>query len=83
MDNFSFDPKTGNKTYSIDTGIYDIDKEYNAAYTIKVPDYKWKCQLTKGTYYFVEEGKQPNAFHRFMQKLCFGVIWRRFDANRD
>jgi hypothetical protein len=31
-----------------------------------------------GTIAFVmEEGKQPNAFHRLMQWLILGLYWRR------
>jgi hypothetical protein len=22
-------------------------------------------------------GSEPNAFHRFMQRLCFGIKWRK------
>lgn len=43
------------------------------------PKYAWKCELHPNTYWHVEEGKQPNAFHRFMQRLCFGVKWSRVD----
>lgn len=43
----------------------------------KQPVYAWKCQLIYGTYWHVEEGKQPNWFHRMMQRLCFGIKWER------
>jgi hypothetical protein len=46
---------------------------------ILIPKYTWKCQLMEGTYWHVEEGKQPNVFHRFMQSLCFGFKWSRID----
>lgn len=46
---------------------------------INPPKYTWKCELHPGTYWHVQEGKQPNAFHRFMQRLCFGVKWSRID----
>jgi hypothetical protein len=46
---------------------------------ISIPKYTWKCQLMEGTYWQVEEGKQPNAFHRFMQRVCFGFKWSRID----
>jgi hypothetical protein len=44
---------------------------------IKTPKYTWKCQLISGTHWLVEEGKQPNWFHRKMQTLCFGIIWSK------
>jgi hypothetical protein len=47
--------------------------------SLSMPKYSWKCQLTHGTYWYVEEGKQPNAFHRFMQRLCFGIVWSKID----
>ena len=44
---------------------------------ISQPKMAWKCELHPTTYWHCEEGKQPNAFHRFMQRLCFGVKWSR------
>lgn len=43
------------------------------------PKMAWKCELHTNTFWHVEEDKQPNAFHRFMQRLCFGVKWTRVD----
>ena len=48
--------------------------------TIKVPKYGWKCQLMEGTFWQVEEGKQPNWFHRKMQSICFGFNWEKIDG---
>jgi hypothetical protein len=48
-------------------------------YCINVPKMTWKCELHPMTFWHCEEGKQPNAFHRFMQRLCFGVKWTRID----
>jgi hypothetical protein len=47
---------------------------------IKSPKYAWKCELMKGTWWMVEEGKQPNRFHRKMQELCFGFKWEKIDG---
>lgn len=62
------------------------DKEFQiigntqfASASILLPKYAWKCQLHSNTYWYVHEGKQPNAFHRFMQRLCFGVKWSRIN----
>lgn len=49
-------------------------------YRIRDTKYTWKCELHPSTYFHVSEGKQPNAFHRFMQRLCFGVKWSRIDG---
>jgi hypothetical protein len=43
--------------------------------TIKLPQYKWKCELTNNTFWYVEDGKQPNMFHRFMQRIILGFKW--------
>lgn len=44
---------------------------------IKPPKYRWRIRLTHNTYWQVEEGKEPNWFHRKMQELCFGVKWEK------
>lgn len=57
---------------------YDYSMEpWNGEWKISLPTYAWKCELCKNTFWYVEEGKQPNAFHRFMQRLCFGIKWER------
>lgn len=37
----------------------------------------WQCRLNPHTVYRPRKGDEPNAFHRFMQWLCFGVRWER------
>lgn len=44
------------------------------------PKYAWRCQLHPGTYWQVQEGQQPNWFHRKMQQLCFGIKWEKIDG---
>jgi len=41
------------------------------------PPAKWEMTLTEDGYlkFMLPEG--PNAFHRFMQKLCLGISWKR------
>lgn len=46
------------------------------------PSYAWKAKLIDGVYYMVEEGKQPNRFHRKMQELLFGIEWERVNDKR-
>ena len=46
---------------------------------ISSPNYSWKCELAPNVFWNVEEGKQPNAFHRWMQKICFGFKWSKID----
>ena len=41
----------------------------------KQPKYRWRVRLTHNTYWQVEEGSEPNWFHRKMQELCFGIKW--------
>ena len=46
------------------------------------PDYAWRCYLGSNLMLNVEEGKQPNAFHRLMQRLCFGFRWERIKEKK-
>ena len=48
-------------------------------FVITPPNYSWKCELAFNLVLSVEEGKQPNAFHRWMQELCFGFKWSKID----
>jgi hypothetical protein len=60
-------------TYTYADGTY-ADGSYSVW---KVPTYSWKCQICPNTYWHIEDGNQPNRFHRFMQKVCFGVEWSK------
>lgn len=48
-------------------------------YSIKTREYsEWVlCPfgLEGGTRIPVFKGHEPNRFHRFMQRLCFGFVW--------
>jgi hypothetical protein len=41
------------------------------------PKYAWRCELMQKVYWEREEGQQPNAFHRLMQRLVFGFKWEK------
>lgn len=41
------------------------------------PDCKWRVEVMKDVYWMREEGEQPNAFHRFMQRIFFGFKWEK------
>lgn len=47
--------------------------------TIKQPaPSDWTAHLCGGTCQFTPcKGQEPNAFHRMMQRLAFGVVWKR------
>jgi len=50
-----------------------------AQFSVGSPDHEWKLDIT-GTGAFevhVPEGKQPNWFHRKMQKMFFGIEWSK------
>lgn len=47
-------------------------RPYNTQITVPRPP--WRCEI-HGLTFLCEEGKQPNAFHRFMLRLCFGIRW--------
>lgn len=63
------------------TKIQNLDNVYTLPaveyVTINTPKYTWRCQLHAGTYWYVEEHKVPNWFHRKMQQLCFGIKWEK------
>jgi hypothetical protein len=60
-----------------DTGCENLNIELM---TVKTPAYPWKCTLVSGTYLSVQEGQQPNWFHRKMQQLCFGFKWEKING---
>ncbi|TGQ23895.1 hypothetical protein EN863_064620 [Mesorhizobium sp. M00.F.Ca.ET.220.01.1.1] len=44
------------------------------------PPSDWECRLIGGPHGVVfrpAKGCEPNAFHRLMQRLAFGIKWRR------
>lgn len=63
------------------TKIQDLHNVYTLLageyVTISKPKYTWRCHLLTNTYWNVEEGKEPNWFHRKMQQLCFGIKWEK------
>ena len=58
---------------------HSSNKVMMSDYVISSPNYSWKCELAPNVFWNVEEGKQPNAFHRLMQELCFGFKWSKID----
>jgi hypothetical protein len=42
---------------------------------LHTPEYKWKCCISPTFSIMVEEGHQPNVFHRLMQRLILGFCW--------
>lgn len=51
--------------------------KYTGERTKLLPNYAWRCRLNNSTLWIVEEGQQPNTFHRFMQRLCLGAKWEK------
>ena len=42
----------------------------------------WRCRLTPGPHGLIlqpTEDNVPNAFHRWMQRICFGFCWEQID----
>jgi hypothetical protein len=55
-------------------------RDIGVTYTISATKYDWKCQIIEDhLVWHVEEGKQPNAFHRLMQRLFFGIKWSKIN----
>ena len=48
--------------------------------TDKNPKYTWKCKVLKNVTWMVEDGNEPNWFHRKMQELCFGFKWEKING---
>lgn len=56
--------------------------------SIKMPEHsKWKCYMFgcgldgHGLVYHPTRGKEPNAFVRWMMKICFDCIWVKEKIN--
>jgi len=41
------------------------------------PASDWICTFCDAITWRPQKGKEPNAFHRFMQGVCFGFKWRK------
>lgn len=46
-------------------------------YTINIPDASEWSVKSNGIMYRPNKGDEPNAFHRFMQRLAFGFKWTK------
>lgn len=47
-------------------------------YTIQAPERsEWTCTVLHGLTWTPEKGKEPSAFHRWMQETAFGVKWTK------
>lgn len=65
-----------------DTGVdwlkgIEINNGTPDLWSIKIPVYAWKCQMSPNYFRYVEKGSQLNAFHRLMQQLILGFRWER------
>ena len=61
-----------------DSGLIEptADKGYKLLETL--PD-AWRCELSPNHYWYYPEGGQPNAFHRFAQRIVLGFKWERIN----
>ena len=60
----------------------NLDSELNTMLMIEIrkePEYTWRCEVMTELYWYREEGQQPNAFHRMMQRLVFGIKWEKLE----
>lgn len=51
-----------------------IGHPYGQYAFIEMPKYTWEAVICNYHYPVVTP---PNRFHRFMQRLCFGIVWRK------
>jgi hypothetical protein len=61
------------------TGCENSDPEI-LNMTFKIPVYRWRHWLNSNTCLLVEEGQEPNWFHRKMQSFWFGFKWEKIDG---
>lgn len=59
------------------TGInYSIGPEWSV---LRPPKYSYHLHITPSFIINIVEGREPNWFHRWMQKICFGFRWEKID----
>ena len=44
-----------------------------------VSSYAWRCEISPFFWWHLPEGGQPNAFHRFTQRIFLGLKWERIN----
>lgn len=49
-------------------------KPYEGMSILNLPKYTWQYRFGDLT---VHCTKAPNRFHRFMQRMCFGIQWTK------
>ena len=54
------------------------DFDYASDGLFEYPQCDWRCTLSTLSW-DVERGKEPNAFHRTMQRWLLGIKWKRLD----
>ena len=54
------------------------DFDYASDGLFEYPQCDWRCTLSTLSW-DVERGKEPNAFHRTMQRWLLGIKWERLD----
>jgi hypothetical protein len=61
-------------------GVGDINVGppiYPSIHLIEPPQLSdWRGHIC-GVDYIPTKGNEPNRFHRFMQRLAFGIVWRK------
>lgn len=50
---------------------------------IKMPERSnWRVEIC-GVHYHPVKGQEPNAFHRWMQRLAFGFRWKKTKGEQE
>lgn len=56
----------------------DASEDTTTETFISPPPAKWKMRLCRHDYGLVfMHAQAPNALHRWMQRVCLGIIWER------
>lgn len=63
--------------YGLVSDIGPVSNNLSQYATLSMPKNSDWTAAFAGITYTPVEGKEPNWFHRFMQRLCFGIVWSK------
>lgn len=57
--------------------MYEPICDTQVLHFVNQPKYSWKVEIAPTFFVYVQDGRVPNVFNRFMQRLCLGFKWSR------
>jgi hypothetical protein len=81
MGRYIIDPITKEKiidytNLSLPEDMLSMHTEFTAGSSF-ISSPKWEFKFCKNSSYTVQVDEAPNWFHRFLQKLILGIVWKR------